>query len=128
MRNIASSTCSATGPGGYITKGQDADALLKAIEGVHTHGFYHDDIDAEILFRALQGESVYPPLTDREKEFLPYCCSDLSYREIADIMNAGIRTVEGYRDSLCKKFNVKTRTGLASFALFTGLVADRVTA
>mgnify|MGYP001398537394 CR=1 FL=1 len=88
------------GARGYITKGQDADTLLKAIEQVYIHGFYHEDIDAEILFKALHGESVYPPLTDREKEFLPYCCSDLSYREIADKMNAGIRTVEGYRDSL----------------------------
>jgi two-component system invasion response regulator UvrY len=116
------------GARGYITKGQDADALLKAIEEVYTHGFYHEDIDAEILFKALQGESVYPPLTNREKEFLPYCCSDLSYKEIADIMNASQRTVESYRDSLCKKFNVKTRTGLASFALFTGLVAEKIPA
>lgn len=112
----------------YITKGQDADALLKAIEGVYTHGFYHEDIDAEILSKAMQGESVYPPLIDREREFLPYCCSDLSYREIADKMNASQRTVEGYRDSLCKKFNVKTRTGLASFALFTGLVTEKAPA
>ncbi|HEY9178089.1 MAG TPA: response regulator transcription factor [Flavipsychrobacter sp.] len=116
------------GARGYITKGQDTATLLKAIEQVYTHGFYHDDIDGEILSKALQGDSVYPQLTDREHEFLYYCCSDLSYREIGDKMNASTRTVEGYRDSLCKKFNAKTRTGLVSFALFTGLVTDRVLA
>lgn len=114
------------GARGYITKGQDTGALLKAIEQVHTQGFYHDDINADTLSRALQGDTVYPPLTDREQEFLQYCCSDLCYKEIADIMNASQRTIEGYRDSLCKKFNVKTRTGLASFVIFTGLVTEKV--
>lgn len=114
-----------SGARGYLTKGQDTDALLKAIEQVYTHGFYHDYIDGEVLSKALQGDTVYPPLTDKEKEFLPYCCSDLGYREIADKMNASTRTVESYRDSLCKKFNVQTRIGLASFAIFTGLVTDK---
>ena len=111
-----------SGARGYITKNRTVDALLKAVEDVYCHGFHYENIDSEILSRALHGESVYQYLTDKEREFLPYCCSDLSYKEIADLMNAGQRTVESYRDSLCKKFNVKTRSGLISFALLTGLV------
>lgn len=110
------------GARGYITKGQDTGVLLNALENVYTYGFHYDDIDAETLSRALHGESIYPSLTSKEKEFLHYCCSDLTYRDIADKMCVSHRTVEAYRDSLCLKFNVKTRIGLTTFAIYTGLV------
>ena len=38
--------------------------------------------------------------TDREKEFLQYSCTELTYKEIADKMIVSPRTVDGYRDAL----------------------------
>lgn len=61
-------------------------------------------------------------LTDREKEFLKYCCDDKTYKEIAKLMNIASRSVEDYRESLFKKLNVKNRAGLAVFAIESGLV------
>jgi DNA-binding NarL/FixJ family response regulator len=55
-------------------------------------------------------------LTSREIEFLKLACSELTYKEIADKMNVGLRTIDGYRDQLFQKLNVKSRIGLALYA------------
>ncbi len=59
-------------------------------------------------------------ITPREREFLRYACSDLTYKEIADKMCASPRTVENFRDSLFTKFDIKSRVGLALFAIKQG--------
>ena len=53
----------------------------------------------------------------REAEFLSYVCTDLTYKEIADKMKVSVRTVDGYRESLFKKLNVRNRTGLVIWQL-----------
>ncbi|HCR77846.1 MAG TPA: DNA-binding response regulator, partial [Chryseobacterium sp.] len=59
-------------------------------------------------------------ISDREKEFLKYTVTELSYKEIADKMCCSPRTVESYRDQLCDKLDLKTRVGLAVFAIKNG--------
>lgn len=59
-------------------------------------------------------------ISEREKEFLTYTVTELSYKEIAEKMCCSPRTVESYRDQLCEKFDLKTRVGLAVFAIKNG--------
>ena len=56
-------------------------------------------------------------LKDRELEFIRLACSELTYREIADQMCVSPRTIDGYRDSIFSKLNVKTRVGIVLFAI-----------
>ncbi len=58
--------------------------------------------------------------SEREKEFLKYSVTEMSYKEIAEKMFCSPRTVESYRDSLFEKLDLKTRVGLAVFALKNG--------
>jgi DNA-binding CsgD family transcriptional regulator len=60
-------------------------------------------------------------LSEREKEFLKYACTELTYKEIGEKMFCSPRTVESYRDSLFEKLGVKTRVALALYAVKTGL-------
>jgi two-component system invasion response regulator UvrY len=60
--------------------------------------------------------------TEREIEFFQYICSELGYKEIGEKMHLSPRTVEGYRDSLCDRLKLKTRIGLAIYALKSGIV------
>jgi two-component system invasion response regulator UvrY len=53
---------------------------------------------------------------------LKYCCSDLTYGQIAQKMNTSIRSVEGCRDRLFNKLNLNSRVALALFAIRFGLV------
>lgn len=61
-------------------------------------------------------------MNDREKEFLKYACSELTYNEIAAKMFVSPKTVDGYRNALFEKLNVKSRVGLVLFAIKHGLV------
>jgi len=45
----------------------------------------------------------------------------MSYKEMAEKMYCSPRTVEGYRNALFEKLNLKTRVGLAVYALRHGL-------
>jgi len=44
----------------------------------------------------------------------------MRYKEIADCMFCSPRTIENYRDSLCDKLEIKTRVGLAVYAIENG--------
>ncbi len=57
-----------------------------------------------------------------EIEFLKLASSDLTYQEIADIMALTPRIVDNYRDGLFVKLNVKSRVGLAIYAIKNGIV------
>ena len=64
-------------------------------------------------------------MNDRESQFLVYCCTELTYKEIADQMFLSPRTIDGYRESLFKKLNITTRTGLAMYAMKAGIVSAK---
>lgn len=62
-------------------------------------------------------------LNPREIEFLQLACTELTYKEVADRMFLSPRTIDGYRDILFEKLNVKTRVGLVLFAIRNGIVS-----
>jgi DNA-binding NarL/FixJ family response regulator len=44
----------------------------------------------------------------------------MTYKEIADRMNLSPKTIDGYREQLFKKLDVKNRIGLVIFAFKNG--------
>lgn len=61
-------------------------------------------------------------LNYREHQFLQLACSELTYVQIADRMCVSPRTVDGYRENLFVRLHLKTRVGLALWAVKAGLV------
>jgi DNA-binding CsgD family transcriptional regulator len=61
-------------------------------------------------------------LNERELEFMQLVCTECTYKEIADRMYLSPRTIDGYRDALFEKLHVRTRVGLAMFAVRSGIV------
>jgi two-component system invasion response regulator UvrY len=62
-------------------------------------------------------------LNARELEFLKLACTECTYKEIAERMYLSPRTIDGYRDTLFEKLNVKTRVGLVLYAVRNGIVS-----
>lgn len=56
-------------------------------------------------------------LKEKEIEFLKLACSELTYKEIADIMCLSSKTIDNYRNELFTKLNVKNRVGLVMYAI-----------
>jgi DNA-binding NarL/FixJ family response regulator len=93
-------------------------ALLKLVE----NGFYYPEWASKIIFSSINKTSneALSKLTEREKEFLKYTITEKSYKEIAELMFCSPRTVESYRDNLFEKLNLKSRVGLAVYAIKNG--------
>lgn len=108
------------GAGGYIFKESKPTDLHVAITAIKERGYYINDQVTGKIIKSLN----YKPelanavnLTEREKEFLILCVTEFTYKEIALKMNVATRTVDNYRESLFEKLNIKSRVGLALFAI-----------
>jgi DNA-binding NarL/FixJ family response regulator len=112
------------GAHGYILKDSDPEELRYAIAEVIKHGYYHTELVTGRLIHILKDtdEKMNTEMNDRETQFLELCCSELTYKEIAEKMFLSPRTIDGYREALFKKLNITTRTGLAMYAIKSGLV------
>ena len=109
------------GAKGYLLKDMSPDILFNAIYIVHEKGIFYTDMVTQSLLKIKTEEKFMKELDetlkDRELEFIRLACSELTYREIAHQMCVSPRTIDGYRDSIFLKLNVKTRVGIVLFAI-----------
>ncbi|MGG9961658.1 response regulator transcription factor [Ferruginibacter sp. SUN106] len=116
------------GAKGYLLKNVHPAELEKALNGLIKNGSYYPDWATSKVFNSLSTATATNiktvNFTEREKEFLQYTVTEMSYKEIAEKMFCSPRTVESYRDSLFEKLELKTRVGLAVYAIKNGFVAE----
>ena len=117
------------GARGYILKDTEPSELKMAIDAILQKGFYYSEMVTGRLIHSISGlddeshnSQQVLHLTEREIEFLKLACSEMTYKEIADKMYLSPRTVDGYRDTLFQKLEIKTRTGLVIYAIKNGIV------
>lgn len=108
----------------YLLKNTHPDQLETALTEIYLNNFFNADINNTNLNELLQNSRFSSTLQvrDREQEFLQYASSDLTYKEIASIMDLSQRTIDGYRESLFSKFNVQSRTGMVLEGIKRGLI------
>ncbi|MEC5156458.1 response regulator transcription factor [Chryseobacterium sp. MP_3.2] len=109
------------GAKGYLLKDMSPDILFDAIDIVHHKGIFYTDLVTQSLLKIKTEEKqmleLAETLKERELEFIKLACSELTYKEIAQKMFLSPRTIDGYRDSVFVKLNVKTRVGIVLFAV-----------
>ncbi|WP_316737768.1 response regulator transcription factor [Pedobacter aquatilis] len=110
------------GAGGYILKGSTPSDLVIAIKAIIEKGFYINEMVSGRLLFQLKKEDPKPIITEKELTFLQHCSTELTYKDIADLMNISPRTVDNYRESLFAKLNIKTRTGLVVYGIKNDLI------
>jgi DNA-binding NarL/FixJ family response regulator len=114
---------------GFLKKDIHPSELKFAILSVMQVGYYyshHTSHKLASLFRKKPGEIFsYESslLSDIEIDFLRLACTEKTYKEIALELKLNPRSVDGLRDSLFEKLDVKSRVGLALFAIKKGIVA-----
>lgn len=112
------------GASGYMLKTIEPSELKQAIKTIMEHPYYNNKlVDGRLVNLVQKGEEYKKIiLTKPEETFLKWCCSDLGYKQIADKMEINESAAIYYRKQLFDKLNVKSRTGLALYALKLGLV------
>jgi DNA-binding NarL/FixJ family response regulator len=108
----------------YLLKDIHPDEFEKALHEIAIKGYYNGDA-SNINYRRLlkaEKENELLALSDIERQFLQYACSDMTYKEIASKMNISERNADYYRETLFQKFRVQSRVGLCLEAIRKELV------
>ena len=105
------------GASGYVLKESKPRELLEAIKTIFKKGVYINEMVSGKLLRSLSDKEEAPDFSKKEIEFLRSCCSELTYKEIADQMCVSPRTVDNYREALFVKLKLKSRSGLVLYAI-----------
>lgn len=110
------------GAKGYMLKNAHPKELEEALQKIVKNGQYFQEWATSKVLSTLHGNTSSDEIkiSDREKDFLKYSITEMTYKEIAEKMFCSPRTVENYRDSLFEKLELKTRVGLAVYAIKNG--------
>lgn len=113
------------GAKGYLLKDMQPQILFEAIETVYKKGVFYTDNITQNLLKIKAEEKIanelIASLKNTEKEFIRLACSEMTYKEIAEKMFLSPKTIDGYRDSVFSKLDVKSRVGIVLFAIKNGL-------
>lgn len=113
---------------GFLKKDIHPAELKAALSAVGNDGYYYSHNTTGKLASLFHknhtnhcsmGRSM---MNQTEIEFLRMASTDMTYKEIAQKMNMTPRAIDGYRDSLFDKLEVKSRVGLAIYAVKNGIV------
>ena len=112
------------GAKGYLLKDIHPDRLKIALEEVMDRGYYHSEKVAATLLHSIQpsNKSEEVPFKENELTFLQLACSEMTYKEIADVMSLSPKTIDGYRQELFNRLHIKNRVGLVIYALKNDLI------
>ena len=109
------------GAKGYLMKDTKKEILKEALNQVVEKGYYHTNTISKLLIGSLTKDEAAVQLKEREVEFIEHACTEMTYKEIAEKMFLSPKTIEGYRDSIYEKLNLKNRIGLVLYAIRNGL-------
>jgi len=112
------------GAKGYLLKDINPEMLNNALKELVEKGFYHSEKVSETLLHSfeLDEEGIIMNFKENELIFIKLACSEMTYREIAEVMNLSPKTIDGYRQDLFKRLKIKNRVGLVIFALKKNLI------
>ena len=116
-----------SGVRGFLKKDVSPGELRHALHCVLENGTYYSQTITGRLFNLVRNSNGKSAawgtvvLNESELSFLKLAASEFTYKEIASKMQISPRTVDNYRDSLFIKLNVKSRVGLAMYAVRSGI-------
>jgi DNA-binding NarL/FixJ family response regulator len=105
------------GAKGYLLKDSSPQLLKKALDDILNFGFFHTEHVTQALVASLTHKYNHVELKENETTFLKLLCTERTYKEIADLMFLSPKTIDGYRDTLFEKLEVKSRVGLVIYAI-----------
>lgn len=112
---------------GFLRKDANPVELKFALKAVMHTGYYHSNSTTSKLINMIQRKEkratlITPILSETELVFLRLVCTDLTYKGIAKEMKlTNPRAADTIRDILFDKLEVKSRVGLAMFAIRNGI-------
>jgi DNA-binding NarL/FixJ family response regulator len=118
------------GARGYLLKDSAEADLIKAVHAVGAGKSFFSPVVSKLLLddyvRKLKrsgAEDSYDLLTSREREILQLIAEGKSNKDIANLLNLSVYTVESHRSNLMQKLNLRGLPELILYAVRRGLIA-----
>lgn len=110
------------GAKGYLLKDTSPQIFEEALKTVADKGFFFTELVSGLLVNRLDHNNQKHELKDKEIVFIKHACTEKTYKEIADEMCLSPKTIDGYREHLFCKLEIKTRIGLVLYAIKNKIV------
>jgi DNA-binding NarL/FixJ family response regulator len=110
------------GAKGYLLKDTSPEIFKEAIECVIEKGFYFTELVSGMLVNKVNSDNKKISLKEKELVFIKHACTEMTYKEIASEMCLSPKTIDGYRECLFDKLEIKTRIGLVLYAVKNKIV------
>ena len=118
------------GAKGYLLKDSAEADLIAAVRAVaHGKSFFSPAVSKVLLddyMRKLKrsgAEDAYDLLTPREREILQLVAEGKSNKEVANLLNLSVYTVETHRSNILAKLNLHTVPDLILYAVRKGIIS-----
>lgn len=116
------------GAAGYLTKGADADEMIKAIKQVHSGQRYiSPEIAQKLALKSVNKNPDVPPfeqLSERELQIAMMIVNCKKVNDIAKILSLSPKTVNTYRYRIFEKLAIKSDVELTLLAVRYGLLEN----
>src|SRR5262245_56713744 len=112
------------GSSGYLVKDADDDAFLMAVRAVARGEAYLSPAVADAVLSDYRRHVTDPLdlLTSREREVLQMIAEGKTNKEIANILNLSVYTVEAHRGKIMEKLNLHSAGEIVRFAIRSGVI------
>jgi DNA-binding NarL/FixJ family response regulator len=116
-----------SGASGYLLKDASPSELETAIRSVARGDTYlSPPVSRQVIedYRKRTGENQGPLdlLTPRQREILQLIAEGRSTKDIADVLQVSVKTVETHRAQLMERLDIHDVAGLVRYAIRTGLI------
>lgn len=113
------------GARGYLLKDSEDDDLLRAIRAVSRGEAFLSPAISDAVLTDYRRHVSNPVdlLTSREREVLAMIAEGKTNKEIANMLNLSVYTVESHRGSVMEKLNLHNTGDIVRFALRSGLIS-----
>lgn len=112
------------GAQGYLLKNSQKGEIAEAIRMVHANQTYYCKTTSAKLVQMISKSKFNPfkktpkaQFTERETAIIRLICEQFSNKEIADKLNLSVRTIEGYREKIQEKMDVRNTAGIVVYAI-----------
>jgi two-component system response regulator NreC len=118
------------GARGYLLKDSAEADLIKAVHAVAGGKSFFSPAVSKVLLddyvrklRRSGTEDAYDLLTPREREVLQLIAEGKSNKDIANLLNLSVYTVESHRSNLMEKLNIRGLPELILYAVRKGIIS-----
>jgi two-component system response regulator NreC len=117
------------GASAYVLKQSDSSQLIRAIREAARGGLYLDTavaagVTRDYLRKHARPAQNVPTLSDRESEVLRQIAWGFSNKEIAQVLDLSVKTVEVHKANATRKLGLRGRIDIVRYAVLQGWLHD----